>query len=119
SRFAAEGTAAVGRIRAGRGRPVVLGDDVVEAIVHDTLHTVPEDGSACWSMRSMAARYGIGKDTVARIWQARRIRPWKVGTFKLSTDPSFESNLRDGVGLYGNAPAAAGGVWFDEKTQVR
>jgi hypothetical protein len=63
----------------------VLGDDVVEAIVHDTLHTVPEDGSACWSTRSMAARYGIGKDTVARIWQARRIRPWKVETFKLST----------------------------------
>jgi transposase len=62
SRFAAEGTAAVGRIRAGRGRPVVLGDDVVEAIVHDTLHTVPEDGSACWSTRSMAARYRIGKD---------------------------------------------------------
>ena len=53
SRFAAEGTAAVGRIRAGRGRPVVLGDDVVEAIVHYTFHTVPEDGSACWSTRSM------------------------------------------------------------------
>src|SRR5437763_14430385 len=35
SRFAAEGTAAVGRSGAGRGRPVVLGDDVVEAIVHD------------------------------------------------------------------------------------
>src|SRR5712691_3465280 len=33
SRFAAEGTAAVGRIQAWRGRPVVLGDDVVEAIV--------------------------------------------------------------------------------------
>ena len=32
----------------------------------------------------MAARYGIGKETVARIWQARRIRPWKVETFKLS-----------------------------------
>ena len=74
---AAEGTAAVGRIRLGRGRPVALGGDVVEAIAHDTLHTVPEDGSACWSTRSMAARYGIGKDTVARIWQARRIRPWK------------------------------------------
>jgi len=54
SRFAAEGTAAVGRIRAGRGRPVVLGDDVVEAIVHDRLHTVPEDGSACWSTRSIS-----------------------------------------------------------------
>ena len=47
----------------------------------------------------MAARYGIGKDTVARIWQARRIRPWKVETFKLSTDPSFESKLRAVAGL--------------------
>jgi hypothetical protein len=46
------------------------------------------------------ARYGIGKHTVARIWQARRIRPWKVETFKLSTDPSFESKLRDVAGLY-------------------
>ena len=109
----------MGRIRAGRGRPVVLGDDVVEAIVHDTLHTVPEDGSACWSTRSMAARYGIGKDTVARIWQARRIRPWKVETFKLSTDPSFESKLRDVVGLYVNPPAAAAVFCFDEKTQVQ
>ncbi len=116
---AAEGTAAVGRIRVGRGRPVVLGDDVVKAIVHDTLHTVPEDGSACWSTRSMAARYGIGKDTVARIWQARRIRPWKVETFKLSTDPSFESKLRDVVGLYVNPPAAAAVFCFDEKTQVQ
>jgi transposase len=119
SRFAAEGTAAVGRIRAGRGRPVALGDDVVEAIVHDTLHTVPEDGSACWSTRSMAARYGVGKDTVARIWQARRIRPWKVETFKLSTDPGFESKLRDVVGLYVNPPAAAAVFCFDEKTQVQ
>ncbi len=109
----------MGRIRAGRGRPVVLGDDVVEAIVHATLHTVPEDGSASWSTRSMAARYGIGKDTVARIWRARRIRPWKVETFKLSTDPSFESNLRDVVGLYVNPPAAAAVFCFDEKTQVQ
>lgn len=109
----------MGRIRAGRGRPVVLGSDVVEAIVHDTLHTVPEDGSACWSTRSMAARYGIGKDTVARIWQARRIRPWQVETFKLSADPSFESKLRDVVGLYVNPPVAAAVFCADEKTQVQ
>ena len=53
----------------------------------------------------MAAWYGIGKDTVARIWQARRIRPWKVETFNLSTDASSESKLRDVVGLYVNPPA--------------
>ena len=109
----------MGRIRLGRGRPVALGGDVVEAIAHDTLHTVPEDGSACWSTRSMAARYGIGKDAVARIWQARRIRPWKVETFKLSTDPSFESKLRDVAGLYLNPPPAAAVFCFDEKTQVQ
>lgn len=119
SRFAADGTASVGRIRTGRGRPVVLDDDVVEAIVHDTLHTVPEDGSTCWSTRSMAARYGIGKDTVARIWRARRIRPWKVATFKLSADPSFASKLRDVVGLYVAPPAAAAVFCVDEKTQVQ
>jgi hypothetical protein len=32
---------------------LVLGDDVVETIVHDTLPTAPEDGSACGSTRSM------------------------------------------------------------------
>src|SRR6266700_7529902 len=63
-RFAGEGTAAVGRIRAGRGRPVVLGDDVVEAIMDDTLHTVPEDGSACWSARSEERR--VGKECRSR-----------------------------------------------------
>ncbi|GAA2807912.1 hypothetical protein [Nonomuraea dietziae] len=53
---------------------------------------------------SMAARHGT---TVARMWQARRIRPWKVETFKLSTDSSFESKLHDVAGLYVNPPAAA------------
>jgi len=40
-------------------------------------------------------------------------------TFKLSTDPSFESKLRDVVGLYVNPPAAAAVFCFDEKTQVQ
>src|SRR6266536_2753259 len=39
--------------------------------------------------------------------------------FKLSTDPSFESKLRDVVGLYVNPPAAAAVFCFDEKTQVQ
>lgn len=52
--FAAEGALAVGRIRAGR--PVVFEKHVVEKIVHETMRTVPEDGSARLSTRSMAAR---------------------------------------------------------------
>jgi hypothetical protein len=42
-----------------------------------------------------------------------------VETFKLSTDPSFESKLHDVVGLYVNPPAAAAVFCFDEKTQVQ
>jgi hypothetical protein len=39
----------------------------------------------------MADRHRVGKDTVARIWRARKLRPWKVETFKLSTAPDFEA----------------------------
>jgi hypothetical protein len=43
---------------------------VVEAIVADTLNTVPEDGSTQWSTRAMAARHGVGKDFVTVVWRA-------------------------------------------------
>jgi transposase-like protein len=90
SKFATEGIAGVGRIRPGRGRKPELAPELIEAIVHDTLHTTPEDATH-WSTRSMAEHAGVGKDTVARIWRARNIRPWRVETFKLSNDPNFET----------------------------
>jgi hypothetical protein len=43
--------------------------------------------------------------------------PWKVDTFKVSTDPDFEKKLVDVVGLYLNPPARAVVFSFDEKTQ--
>jgi hypothetical protein len=52
----------------------------------------------------MAARHGVSKDMVARIWKARDLRPWRVATFKLSNDPDFEAKLVDIVGLYLNPP---------------
>ncbi len=75
TRFTAEGVAGVGRIRPGRGRPPRISDAMIEAIVDDTLHTLPEDGSTHWSTRAMGDRFGVGKDTVARIWRARNIKP--------------------------------------------
>lgn len=119
SRFETEGIGSVGRIRPGRGRPPVIDAAKIEAIVADTLHTVPDDGSESWSTRTMADRHGVGKDTIARIWRSRRLRPWKVDTFKLSTDPNFEDKLIDVVGLYLNPPQAAAVFAFDEKTQVQ
>jgi transposase len=93
ARFDEEGLRSVGRIRPGRGRRPVIDDAKVAAIVHDTLHTVPEDGAVAWTTRTLGDRHGVGKDTVARIWRSRGLRPWKVDIFKLSTDPAFEDKL--------------------------
>jgi len=87
--------------------------------VHDTLHTVPDDGSTCWSRRTLGAKHGVGKDTVARIWNARNLRPWQVDTFKLSNDPDFEAKLVDVVGLYLDPRRRAVVFSFDEKTQCQ
>jgi transposase len=119
SRFEGDGIGSVGRIRFGRGRPPEIDAAKIEAIVDDTLTTVPEDGSESWSTRTMAARHGVGKDTIARIWRSRGLRPWKADTFKLSTDPDFEDKVIDVVGLYLNPPQAAAVFAFDEKTQVQ
>lgn len=118
-RYLAEGVRSVGVIAPGRGRKPEIGQATIDAIVNDTLHAVPDDGSTCWSTRTMAERHGVGKDTVARIWVARGLRPWKVDTFKLSTDPDFETKLVDVVGLYLDPPERAVVFSFDEKTQCQ
>jgi transposase len=118
-RFVEKGVAGVGRIAPGRGRKAWLPEGTVEAVVHDTLHAKPDDGSTHWTTRSMAARHGIGKDSVARIWRDHQLKPWKVDTFKLSNGPDFEAKLVDVVGLYLNPPERAVVFSFDEKTQVQ
>lgn len=118
-RFLEAGVAGVGVIAPGRGRKPEIPAATIEAIVNDTLHTVPDDGSVCWSTRSLGAKHGVGKDTVQRIWKARNLRPWQVDTFKLSNDPDFEAKLVDVVGLYLDPPERAVVFSFDEKTQCQ
>jgi hypothetical protein len=98
-RFTEQGVEGVGRIAPGRGRKPWLPPGTVEAVVHDTLHATPDDGSTHWSTRLMAARHGIGKDAVARIWRDHNLKPWRVEVFKVSNDPRFEEKLVDVVGL--------------------
>lgn len=119
TKFETGGIAAVGSIAKGRGRKPEIAQETIDAIVSDTLHTVPDDGSTQWSTRTMAQRHGVGKDTVARVWRARKLRPWRVDTFKLSNDPEFEKKLVDVVGLYLNPPERAVVFSFDEKTQCQ
>lgn len=116
-RFAERGAAGVGVIAKGRGRKTSLPQGTVEEVLRLTHKERPADGSTHWSTRTLAARVGIGKDAVAKIWADHNLKPWKVETFKLSNDPQFEEKLVDVVGLYVNPPARAVVFSFDEKTQ--
>jgi transposase len=118
-RFSEDGVAGIGSVRPGRGRKSWVAASVAAAVVHDTLHEEPPGDETQWSTRLMAARHGIGKDTVHRIWRARGIRPHLVERFKISTDPDFEAKLVDVVGLYLDPPERAVVVCVDEKTQVQ
>jgi transposase len=118
-RFEELGVEGVGRIAPGRGRKSWLPPGTVAAVVADTLHNKPDDGSTHWTTRLMAQRHGIGKDSVARIWRDHGLKPWKVETFKISDDPDFEDKLVDVVGLYLNPPERAVVFSFDDKTQCQ
>ena len=85
----------------------------------DTLREQPPDGSACWSTRAMADRWGVGKDIVARVWRERGLRPWRADVFKLSQNLDFEGKLCDVIGLYLDPPERAAVFSFDEKTQIQ
>jgi transposase len=119
AKFESGGLDAVGSIAPGRGRKPEIPQETIDAIVDDTLHSIPDDNSTSWSTRTMGERHGVGKDTVARIWRARELRPWRVDTFKLSNDPRFEEKLVDVVGLYLDPPERAVLFSFDEKTQCQ
>ena len=99
ARFAEQGIAGVGRIAKGRGRKSSLPPGTVEEVLRLTHKEKPADGSTHWSTRTLAARVGIGKDAVAKIWADHNLKPWKVETFKVSNDPRFEEKLVDVVGL--------------------
>jgi transposase len=118
-RFEREGVDGVGRIAPGRGRKPWLPDGTVAEVVRVTREERPADDATHWTTRTLAERFGIGKDTVARIWRDHGLKPWRVETFKLSTDPRFEEKLADVVGLYLNPPERAVVFSFDEKTQCQ
>jgi transposase len=99
------------------GRPRVH-DEV--AVVVATLEPPPDHlGVTHWSSRLLADQLGISFATVARIWRKWGLQPWRVETFKFSTDPQLEAKIRDVVGLYLAPPDKAVVVCIDEKSQVQ
>src|SRR5207237_6564956 len=99
------------------GRPASISIDQVEAVVVATLEETPKDATH-WSRTSMAAKSGLSKSTIGRIWRDFGLKPHLSDTFKLSTDPLFVEKVVDVVGLYHHAPAEAVVLCVDEKRHI-
>jgi transposase len=100
------------------GAARTIGDEVIETIIVETLETAPPDATH-WSTRGPPAKHGISHTTVAEIWRAFGLKPWRQDEFKVSPDPELVEKIRDLVGLYMNPPVAAAVFAVDEKPQIQ
>ncbi len=100
------------------GAPRTISDEAVERVIALTLEEAPRNATH-WSTRSMARRAGMSQTAVSRIWRAFGLRPHRMETFKLSSDPAFVDKVRDVVGLYLAPPERALVLCVDEKPQIQ
>jgi transposase len=115
-RYTAEGVAGL-EDRPKPGRPQQI-DEV--AIVLATLEPPPEHlGVTHWSSRLLGRELGLSNVTIAKVWKKWGLQPWRVETFKFSTDPELEAKVRDVVALYLNPPDKAVVLCVDEKSQIQ
>jgi hypothetical protein len=82
-------------------------------------------GATHWSARGLAAKLGVSRMMVQRVWQRYdvqpryNVEPHRVEKFKISNDPKFEDKVRDVVGLYLDPPDRALVLCVDEKSQIQ
>jgi transposase len=69
--------------------------------------------------RAMAKAVGVSLRAVQRLWQAHRLQPHRLRTFKRSSDPAFAEKVEDIVGLYVSPPRHALVLSLDEKSQIQ
>jgi transposase len=102
------------------GRPQTVRRFRRAEILSATLNPPPPRlGITHWSTRLLARELGVSRDTIARIWREHGVQPWRVGTFKSSTDPELAAKVHDVVGLYLHPPDRAVVLCVDEKAQIQ
>jgi len=79
----------------------------------------PPGNATHWTGRAVAKAVGISLRAVQRIWEAHRLQPHRLRTFKKSSDPAFAEKVEDVVGLYMSPPCHAVVLSIDEKSQIQ
>jgi transposase len=117
-RFAEAGVEGLLRDASRKPGKAPLGDQTVHRVVALTCSEPPGEATH-WTGRAMAKEVAISLRSVQRIWQAHRLQPHRLRTFKRSHDPEFAAKLEDIVGLYVDPPAHSLVLSIDEKSQIQ
>ena len=100
--------------------------EVCSRIIAVTRGTPPaRTGLSHWSSRELAKYLKqhegieVSHDFIAQLWREHGLKPHRVDTFKLSTDPEFAAKVADIVGLYLDPPSSAVVLCVDEKSGIQ
>jgi ABC-type nitrate/sulfonate/bicarbonate transport system substrate-binding protein/transposase len=117
-RFASDRIAGLFPRYAGRERESI-GDRLEARVLAWTAQHKPDDGSAHWSSRKLAAALGdISHTTVARIWAKHGVKPHHLEGHQASNDPDFENRTASMIGLYMNPPQHAVAFRVEAKSAI-
>jgi transposase len=118
TRFAVRRLAGIVKDAPRGGRKPTVRARLASLIVKKTTQERPLNATH-WSTRSLAVELGTNHTMIHRVWKAAGLKPHRVKTFKLSSDPNFAEKLIDVVGLYLNPPEHALVLCVDEKSQIQ
>ncbi len=116
-RFAEEGVAGLLRDKTRKPGKTPLSPAIIARILALPCGEPPK-AATHWTGRMVAKIVGVSLSAVQRIWQAHRLQPHRIRTFKKSSDPAFAAKVEDIVGLYMHPPKHAIVVSIDEKSQI-
>ena len=117
-RFAEAGVDGLLRDKTRKPGKAPLPAAVIQQVIALTCSEPPGEATH-WTGRAMAKSMGVSLRTVQRIWQAHKLQPHRLRTFKRSADPDFAAKLEDVVGLYVAPPKHALVLSIDEKSQIQ
>lgn len=117
-RYAEQGVDGLLRDKTRKPGKAPLARETVAKVL--SLPCSPPPGSAThWTGRAVAKAVGISLRAVQRLWEAHRLQPHRLRTFKKSNDPAFAEKIEDVVGLYLEPPCHAVVLSIDEKSQIQ